>query len=346
MAYNPINPNGQAAAAASMPVTLSNENVQDFYIAGQSAQTAVVNNILSSTAGAAAIDATGYRSAMIQVVSTATGGTFILEGSNDNVNFQTILAYSQNLATGVPISAAITATASSIGYILPVNFRYIRLRIVTAITGGSIQAFSKFMQTPFAPAVTQIAQGTAANLQTTIASGTITSLTTLANGQTAHSSASTGSPVRIGGRVNTTLDTTLIQGDACDAFMTTAGQQVQKPYGTAENDWQYPAAASGIVNTTTAVTIKAAGAASIRNYITGISIMAEALGAATELVIRDGAAGTVIFRTKIPATGLPTTNIQFPTPLKGTAATLLEVATLTASLTGAVYFNAQGYQSF
>jgi len=360
MAYNPNNPNGQAAAAASTPVTLSDENVQDFYIVGQSAQTATVNNILSTTAGTAATDATGYRSAMIQVISTGTGGTFIFEGSNDNVNFVTILAYNQSVVTGTPISAAITATASSIGYSLPVNFRYIRLRIATTITGGSIQAFSKFMQTPFAPAVNQIAQNTAGNLNTTsvIASGavtsvgtitslgTVTSLTTLANGQTAHSSASTGSPVRVGGRVNTTLDTTLIHGDASDVMITSAGQVIQKPFGSAENDWQYAAAASGIVNTTTAVTIKAAGAASIRNFITAITIMAEALGAATELVIRDGAAGTVIFRTKIPATGLPTTNIEFPTPLKGTAATLLEVATLTASVTGAVYVNARGYQSF
>ena len=174
-----------------------------------------------------------------------------------------------------------------------------------------------------------------------INSGTITAV-----GQTAHSAASSGSPVRIGGRVNTTLDTTLVQGDASDLMQTSAGQVIQKPFGSAENDWQYAAAPSGIVNTTTAVTIKAAGAASIKNFITGITIFAEALGAATELVIRDGAAGTVIFRTKIPTTGLPTTNILFPTPLKGTAATLLEVATLTASVTGAVYVNAQGYQSF
>ena len=182
----------------------------------------------------------------------------------------------------------------------------------------------------------------------TISSGTVTTVTavtTLSNGQTAHSSASTGSPVRVGGRVNTALDTTLIQGDASDLFITSAGQSITKNFGSAENDWQYAAAASGILNTTTAVTIKAAGAASVRNYITGITIMAEALGAATEFVIRDGAAGTVIYRTKIPTTGLSTTNIKFPTPLKGTAATLLEVATLTASVTGAVYFNAQGYQS-
>lgn len=305
----------------------------DLNIDGQSAQTAVVNNILSVSAGSAAIDANSYRSAMVQVVSTGTGGTYIFEGSNDNVNFQAIPVYNQSILTGTPITTAITATVSQIGYVFPINFRYIRLRIVTAITGGSIRAFSKFMRTPFTPAVIQVAQATPGNLNTNI------------SGQTAHSSASTGSPVRVGGRVNTTLDTTLVQGDASDLMQTSAGQVIQKPFGSAENDWQYAAASNGIVNTTTAVTIKAAGAASIRNYITAITIMAEALGAATELVIRDGAAGTVIFRTKIPVGGLPTTNIKFPTPLKGTAATLLEVATLTASVTGAVYFNAQGYQS-
>jgi hypothetical protein len=319
----------------------------DLNIDGQAAQTAVVNNILPVASGSAATDVNSYRSAMVQVVSTATGGTFIFEGSNDNVNFQTIPVYNQLILTGTPITAAITPVVSQIGYVFAVNFRYIRLRIATTITGGSIRAFSKFMRTAFSPAINQIAQNTAGNLNTTatIASGTVTSVTTLANGQTAHSAAATGSPVRVGGRVNTTLDTTLVQGDAADLFQTSAGQVIQKPFGSAENDWQYAAAAAGIVNTTTAVTIKAAGAASIRNFITGITIMAEALGAATELVIRDGAAGTVIFRTKIPAAGLVTTNIKFPTPLKGTAATLLEVATLTASVTGAVYFNAQGYQS-
>jgi hypothetical protein len=147
--------------------------------------------------------------------------------------------------------------------------------------------------------------------------------------------------------VISTLDTTLAQGDASDIAITTGQQLVTKNFATSENDWQYAAAASGIVNTTTAVTIKAAGAASIRNFITSIQIQHEPLGAATELAIRDGAAGTVIWRIKLPLTTAegPTSH-TFATPLRGTAATLLEVVTLTASVTGAVYFNAQGYQSF
>lgn len=338
---------GQAAAANSIPVSLANENIQDLFVIGQAGQTAVINNILPIVAGVDSTDLTGYRSALVQVVSSGTGGSFIFEGSNVINNFfQTIPVYNQAILTGTTITNAIAATASQIGYVFPVNFRYIRLRIVAPITGGTIQAFSKFNQTNFTPAVLQVAQATGFNLATTATIANVSTPINILNGQTTHSAVSTGSPVRVGGRVNTILDNTLVSGDACDMMMTSAGQVITKDYGSAESDWQYAAAAGGILNTTTAVTIKAAGPTLIRNYVTGITIMAEALGAPTEFVIRDGAAGAVIFRTKIPATGMPTTNITFPTPLKGTAVTLLEVATLTATVTGAIYFNAQGYQSF
>lgn len=106
--------------------------------------------------------------------------------------------------------------------------------------------------------------------------------------------------------------------------------------------FQYAAAAAGIVNTTTAVTI-APAVADVINFIDGIQIMAEALGAATVLAIRDGAGGAVLWRCKIPLTGLPLTGLTFKRPIKGSPNTLLEIVTLTASVTGAVFFNAQGY---
>lgn len=171
-----------------------------------------------------------------------------------------------------------------------------------------------------------------------------TPASTITGGQTAHSAASTGNPLRVGGRVNTAVDTTLIAGDASDIFITSGGSLAVKPYSVPEVDWTYAAASGGITNTTTAVTIKTAAAAGVRNYITGLQIESDALGAATEVVIRDGAAGTVIWRTKIGTAGVTGgISVTFPTPLKGTAATLLEVATLTASVTGSVYINAQGF---
>lgn len=117
---------------------------------------------------------------------------------------------------------------------------------------------------------------------------------------------------------------------------------VSRPYALPASDWNYAAATGGIVNTTTAVTIKAAAGASVRNYITSIQVQTATLGGATELAIRDGAAGTVLWRTQLQTTAMPLVTIVFPTPLKSTANTLLEVVTLTA-VTGGVFVNAQGY---
>lgn len=109
-------------------------------------------------------------------------------------------------------------------------------------------------------------------------------------------------------------------------------------------NWSYAAAAAGILNTTTAVTIKTAAGAGVRNYLTSLHVVSEALGAATELAIRDGAGGTVLWRIKIGTGGIPAgVPFVFPTPLFSTANTLLEVVTLTASVTGAVYVNATGF---
>jgi hypothetical protein len=114
--------------------------------------------------------------------------------------------------------------------------------------------------------------------------------------------------------------------------------------GLPADRWSYAAAASGIVNTTTAVTIKAAAGAGVRNFITGLQLSAEAVATATEFAIRDGAGGAVLWRTKIGTGGLTAgREIVFPSPLVGTANTLLEVVTLTATVTGAVYVNVQGY---
>lgn len=338
---------GQAAAASSLPVTLSNENVQDQYATGQATQTAVVNNIIPAASGTNATDTTGYRSAAIQVVSTGTGGTFIFEGSNDNVNFQAIPVYNQNILTGTPIVAAITASASQFIYTMPLTFRYLRLRIATLITGGSIQAFSILNQSSWTPGIFQVAQVTAANLNATV-TGTITAVTTvttLANGQTAHSSASTGSPVRIGGRVNTTLDTTLVQGDASDLFVTTAGQLVEKPYSTAENDWTATSGTTPLA-TNTSTALKAAGGASIRNYCTALQLYNSSATVSTTVSILDGV--TVIWTGYLPATtaalAVVPIHVVFPTPLKGSAATALNIQCGTTG--SSVFYNAEGYQSF
>ena len=155
------------SALDRLPVTLSNS-----IVIGQAAQTAVVNNILEPTAGATATDVLPQSSFSIQVVSTGTAGTYIFEGSNDNVNFVAVPVFNQSSIIPVPINTFITATASSIMYVGACKFRYLRLRIVTAITGGSIQAFSNYSELPLALTQQPIGNGTAANLVATVSSVT------------------------------------------------------------------------------------------------------------------------------------------------------------------------------
>jgi hypothetical protein len=124
---------------------------------------------------------------------------------------------------------------------------------------------------------------------------------------------------------------------------TAQGALICRPFAGPDLAWSYGAAVGGILNTTAAVTVKAAAAAGIRNYITGAQISTDALGTATEFAIRDGAGGPVLYRMKIGTAGLASFQINFDTPLRGSSATLLEVVTLTATTTGAVYVNLQGY---
>lgn len=129
-------------------------------------------------------------------------------------------------------------------------------------------------------------------------------------------------------------------GRGVDLLATLIGALVTKPYAIPEADWQYAAAAGGIT-TTTDVAIKAAAAAGIRNYVTSIDVRNAHATMATEVVIKDGA--TVIWRQLLPAAMAAPVEITFPTPLKGSAATALNLACLT---TGAqVYVNAQGFSA-
>lgn len=83
------------------------------------------------------------------------------------------------------------------------------------------------------------------------------------------------------------------------------------------------------------VVARAAGAAGVRNYVTDVTL-ANSSAAGVGVVIKDGAA--VIWQGLVPAGA--TLTKTFKTPLRGTAATAINVAalvattTLTASLSG------------
>ena len=152
---------------------------QDLMFTGQSAQTALINNIIPATAGANATNAQGFRSATIQINSTGTAGGYIFEGSNDNSNFFALTVYNAAVLTGTPINAAVVPSAANLLYIFPITTQYIRVRISTAVTGGSIQAYTRLSQAPWVQPVRQVAQATAANLNVTAAIAATQTLSTV-----------------------------------------------------------------------------------------------------------------------------------------------------------------------
>ena len=137
----------------------------------------------------------------------------------------------------------------------------------------------------------------------------------------------------------------LLDGQHSELWLDANAALLVKEFAPLANEWTYAAATGGISNTTTAVTIKAGVAGKI-NYLVGLDVSTDgALGTATEIAIRDGAGGTVLWRMKIGTACLQQgRNIQFLNPLRNAAVnTLLEVVTLTATTTGLVHVNAQGY---
>lgn len=268
----------------------------------------------------------GYQSAEVQVTSAGTGATFSWQCSSDNVTFAGCNAMAPSSTGSSGVASASTGALGQ--FCMPVYARYQRVQM-TGYSSGTVTVVG--YQRSKANCGGVVASINVVNTVTTSTSGSVAQGGTAAN------------PLGMGLEARTTSPTATTSGQMTRVQGTTDGKQVTLIGGVPELSWTYAAATSGISNTTTAVTIKAAG--TDRLYLTRLDLMCEALGTATEVAVRDGAGGTVLWRTKVGTGGLPLANISFATPLKGTSATLMEVVTLTASGTGACYFNAAGYDA-
>jgi hypothetical protein len=142
--------------------------------------------------------------------------------------------------------------------------------------------------------------------------------------------------VHVGGKVRTAVDTTLAAGDAMSHTGTSGMQLLVKPYGLPETDWQF----TSLLTTATATAAKAAGAASVRNYVTAIQYQ-NTSATASEIQIQDGA--TAVWRGQAPASMAQPAIVAFPTPLRGTAATALNVQLITTGTN--TFVNLQGFQA-
>lgn len=172
----------------------------------------------------------------------------------------------------------------------------------------------------------------------TLAAGTNTNEVV---GDAAHDAAIAGNPVRVAGRGMSADYTAVSTGDTADLLATLLGKLVTVPYALPANTWNYAAPAGGLVSTT-AVTVKAAAGAGIRNYVTSLQVINSHATISTEIMLLDGAAGTVLWRGWAQAAG-GGISCKFDPPLRGTANTLLEIDEVTGTATAGVLVNIQGF---
>ena len=162
-----------ATDANTQRVTANINQISDVFFSGTS-QSVSQNNIISGTT--LATDCLGFRSFSAQLVCTATAGTMFFEGSNDNISFQSIPVFNQNSLNGTSFTTAITASLSNFIYTGSLPFRYLRIRIASSLTGGTVTAHVKLSPIAFVPTVMSVAQNASANLNCTV-TGTVTANT-------------------------------------------------------------------------------------------------------------------------------------------------------------------------
>lgn len=164
---------GNQSQANSSPVVMS-----DSLTVTGSAQSVLNTDLLTGTVSGW-FDAKSYHSASIQVIGNAgiLTGAIIFEQTNDTTNApngQPLMVFNASSNALNPLLSATNPTASTnVVYEMPLLARYIRVRISTAFTGGTVQATANFSQMAYMPLRVAIQNGTASNVAVT-ANGTKT----------------------------------------------------------------------------------------------------------------------------------------------------------------------------
>jgi len=278
---------------------------------------------VSGTATSAAVLFTtsmlNYESITVQVTSAGTNCIVAYEQSEDQTTWYSVSGIS---VTNSGLSAPSSGTASTAMYIFPRKGTYFRAR-VSAYGSGTVAVTGALSKAPF-------------NLTIEARLG----------GYANEGAAIINQPVPIALEGRTSSKTSVTSGQAVRPISTVDGRQIVRLDSIPENEWSYVAASGGITNTTTAVSLAAGAGSGVRNYITSLQVSSDTLGTATEVVIRDGVGGAVLWRAKIGTAGtVGIQNIRFHPPLRGSSNTLLEAACVTATGTGSIYLNVQGYKA-
>lgn len=167
----------------------------------------------------------------------------------------------------------------------------------------------------------------------------LTAVQLIGNASVDHDAAVVAGVTQIGLEARSANPTAVATGDVTRALATLLGKQVVYPYALPGSTWQYAGPTGGITDTADDA-IQAAGGAGVRHYLTALTVVNSHATVGTEVVIKDGS--TVIHRGyAAPAGGGYT--LTFPTPLRGTAATALNVACITTG--SATVVSASGFSA-
>ena len=99
-------------------------------------------------------DVSNYREVSLQITGTWSG-TFTFQGSNDNANWGSIV--SRNIGQANASAWAVSTTANAT-FIIPIAFRYLRVRMTSYASGtaqGTLELYTQSSAADFIPSVNQ-----------------------------------------------------------------------------------------------------------------------------------------------------------------------------------------------
>lgn len=264
------------------------------------------------------IDLTAYQSVSVQIAGT---GTIQFEVLNDSTG-----TWQSKALTPSGGGAPATNNGGSAG-IFSGDLGANRFRArASAVTGSVVIQISAYPSSFSAPqssgTISSITPGTAS--------------TSLGKAEDAAASSGDVGVMVLGVRTSSSPSAqTSASGDYSAFGVSSEGKLITAGRGAEETTWQN---GQTLTNTAASTGIKGAAAAGVRNYLTDLVVSNEH-SAAVRIQVLDGATalGAPIL---LPAGA--TVVVNFTTPLRGTAATALNVQ-LSAAVAGSVYVTASGY---
>jgi hypothetical protein len=161
---------GVAAPSASSPITLPND-----VVVGAAASIAAINIDLLTGGASGWLDVSNYHAATILIVmgTGITAGAYFFEQTNDTAASPNGVPWAveeTTVLTPTPNIAAINAVASTTRMFGgPIQCKFVRVRVSTALVGGTVQAIAVFSQLPYMRMVQTVHQAAGGNLNASIA---------------------------------------------------------------------------------------------------------------------------------------------------------------------------------